>query len=86
MTCTSLCASTINIQALIAFLPLHNPESIVVIGDKSVYVRVGLIRPLRLGETLKRSSLARWSRTMTWGFAIGANALSSALALCRVFS
>jgi len=38
------------VKALIAFLQRQDPESLVVICDKSVYVRVGLIRPLRLGD------------------------------------
>ena len=38
------------VKALIAFLLLQNPESRVVISDKTDYVRVGLIRPLRLGD------------------------------------
>jgi len=38
------------VKALIAFLERQNPESLVVISDKTVFVRVGLIRPLRLGD------------------------------------
>ena len=59
------------VKALIAFLQRRNPESIIVISDKSVYVRVGLIRPLRLGD-IEEVQLAQvtgddGSRLCEWG-------------------
>ena len=38
------------VKALIELLQRQNPESLVVISDKMVFVRVGLLRALRLDD------------------------------------